>query len=159
MIQRIQTIYLLVAGLILFGLFLFPYVHYNDLVGLGKDVKVTGVYGTSAGLPTHETGFTYILQIIATVIVGLLPLYTIFKFKNRKTQIKLILLNIVLIILLAVWLYASASGHLVTVNQFLGAGTIGVGFFLLPVSIIFLSLALGAIRKDEKLIKSADRLR
>jgi hypothetical protein len=45
------------------------------------------------------------------------------------------------------------------VNQFLGAGTIGVGFFLLPVSIIFLSLALGAIRKDEKLIKSADRLR
>ena len=85
MIQRIQTIYLLVAGLVLFGLFLFPYVHYNDLVGLGKDVKVTGIYGTSAGLPTHETGFYYILQIIATVVVGLLPLYTIFKFKNRKT--------------------------------------------------------------------------
>lgn len=159
MIQRIQTIYLLVAGLILFGLFLFPYVHYNDLVGLGKDVKVTGVYGTSAGLPTHETSFWYILQIIATVVVGLLPIYTIFKFKNRKTQIKLIILDIVLIILLAIWLYASASGHLVTVNQFLGAGAIGVGFFLLPISIIFLSLALGAIRRDEKLIKSADRLR
>lgn len=159
MIQRIQTIYLLVAGLVLFGLFLFPYVHYNDLVGLGKDVKVTGVYGTSAGLPTHETGISYILQIIATVVIGLLPIFTIFKFKNRKTQIKLILLNVVLVILFAVWLYSSASGHLVTVNQFLGAATIGVGFFLLPISIIFLSLALGAIRKDEKLIKSADRLR
>lgn len=159
MIQRIQTIYLFLAGLLLFGLFLFPYIHYNDLVGLGKDVKVTGVYGNSAGLTVHEGGFSYILQLIATVVLGLLPLFTIFKFRNRKTQIKLVVLNIILIMLFGIWLYINAGSHLASVNQFLGAGNIGVGFFLLPIAIIFLSLALGGIRKDEKLIKSADRLR
>ena len=159
MIQRIQSIYLLVAGLLLFGLFLFPYVHYNDLLGLGKDVKVTGVYGVSAGQPVHEGGFLYILQTIVTVVVGLLPIFIIFKYKNRKTQIKLVFLNIFLVVLLAVGLYVNAGNHLSTVNQFLGASNIGVGFFLLPVSIILLALALGGIRRDEKLIKSADRLR
>lgn len=159
MIQRIQTVYLLVAGLVIFCLFLFPYVHYNDLVGLGKDVRVTGVYGVSAGVSVHEGGLTYIFQTIVTIILGVLPIFTIFKFKKRNIQIQLIWCEIVGIILLAIWLYSSASGHLTLVNQYLGAGTIGVGFFLLPIAIIFCALALGGVRRDNKLIRSADRLR
>lgn len=159
MIQRIQTVYLLVAGLIIFGLFLFPYVNYSDLVGLGKNVKVTGIYGVAAGQPVHEGGFGYILQTIMTVLLGVLPIFTIFKFKQRKIQILLIWVEIIAIIFFALWLYSSASTHLSTVNQFLGAGNIGVGFFLLPISIIFCALALGGVRRDDKLIRSADRLR
>ncbi|MCW8312567.1 DUF4293 domain-containing protein [Sphingobacterium sp. InxBP1] len=159
MIQRIQTVYLLVAGLVIFGLFLFPYVNYSDLVGLGKNVKVTGIYGVSAGQPVHEGGFGYILQTIGTVVLGLLPLFTIFKFRQRKVQILLIWIEMVAIIFFGIWLYSSASTHLATVSQFLGAGNIGVGFFLLPIAIIFCALALGGVRRDEKLIRSADRLR
>ncbi|MEZ0452172.1 DUF4293 domain-containing protein [Sphingobacterium thalpophilum] len=159
MIQRIQTVYLLVAGLVIFGLFLFPYVNYSDLVGLGKNVKVTGIYGVSAGQPVHEGGFGYILQTIVTVVLGLLPLFTIFKFRQRKVQILLIWIEMVAIIFFGIWLYSSASTHLATVSQFLGAGNIGVGFFLLPIAIIFCALALGGVRRDEKLIRSADRLR
>ncbi|HBW81313.1 MAG TPA: hypothetical protein DEF78_15590 [Sphingobacterium sp.] len=99
------------------------------------------------------------LQTVATVLLGGLPLFTIFKFKQRKVQLLLIWVEVVAIILFAVWLYSSASTHLATVNQFLGAGNIGVGFFLLPISIIFCALAMGGVRKDEKLIRSADRLR
>lgn len=159
MIQRIQTVYLLVAALVIFGLFLFPYVNYSDLVGLGKNVKVTGIYGVSAGQPVHEGGFGYILQSIVTVVLGLLPLFTIFKFRQRKVQILLIWIEMVAIIFFGIWLYSSASTHLATVSQFLGAGNIGVGFFLLPIAIIFCALALGGVRRDEKLIRSADRLR
>lgn len=159
MIQRIQTVYLLIAGLVLFGLFLFPYVNYSDLVGLGKNVKVTGVYGITAGQAVHERNFSYILQTVATVVLGLLPIFTIFKFKQRKVQLLLIWVEIIAILFFAIWLYSSASTHLSTVGQFLGAGNIGVGFFLLPISIIFCALALGGVRRDEKLIRSADRLR
>jgi len=53
----------------------------------------------------------------------------------------------------------SASSTLSLISQSFGAANIGVGFFLLPVAVIFLSMAIGGIRKDEKLIKSADRLR
>lgn len=159
MIQRIQTVYLLIAGLVLFGLFLFPYVNYSDLVGLGKNVKVTGVYGVTAGQAVHERNFSYILQTVATVVLGLLPIFTIFKFKQRKVQLLLIWVEIIAILFFAIWLYSSASTHLSTVGQFLGAGNIGVGFFLLPISIIFCALALGGVRRDEKLIRSADRLR
>jgi len=86
-------------------------------------------------------------------------LFTIFQFKNRKLQLKLIYAEIVLICLFGIWLIVSASGTLSLINQSIGAQSIGIGFILLPVSILFLAMAAGAIRKDEKLIKSADRLR
>jgi len=44
MIQRIQTVWLLLSSLVLFALFMFPFVGYIDLVGLGKNIYVTGVY-------------------------------------------------------------------------------------------------------------------
>ncbi len=158
MIQRIQSIWLLLAAAVILALFMFPYAQFGDFAGLAKAVKITGVYGVGPdGHPLRET--TFILQIIGTVIVGLLPIFTIFKFKSRKVQKQLIFLNIVLIILFAIWLYSTASTALSTYNQYLGANNIGVGFFLLPIAIIFLSMALGAIRKDDLLIKSADRLR
>lgn len=158
MIQRIQSVWLLLAGVVIFALFMFPYLQYIDVVGLGKAVKISGVYGVGPdGQPLKETSF--ILQLIATVLLGLLPIFTIFQYKSRKTQKQLIFLNMVLIVLFAGWMYATASSTLASVNQYLGASNIGVGFFLLPIAIIFLSMALGAIRKDDLLIKSADRLR
>jgi len=157
MIQRIQSIWLFLAGAIIFALFLFPYLQYIDIAGLGKVLKVTGAYTSIGGEPRREDFF--VLQTIVTVLVGLLPIFTIFKFKNRKTQIQLIYLNFVVILLLGLWLYVTASKTLASVQQFLGASNIGVGFFLLPISLIFLSMALSAIRRDDKLIRSADRLR
>lgn len=157
MIQRIQTIWLLLAAIVLFGLFLFPYLNYNDLVSLGKKLYVTGTYSeVNAASIKQEANW---LLTAGAVVVGLLPLYIIFQYKNRKRQTKLIYLAIVLICLLAVWLFVTASATLSTMSQSIGANNIGVGFFLLPIAIIFLALAIGGIRNDEKLIKSADRLR
>lgn len=157
MIQRVQTIWLLLASVMLFGLFIFPYVNYIDLVGLGKKLYVTGSYTAVNGEPVKQSSF--ILQTIAAALVAAFPLFIIFKYKDRKLQIRLIFLEIVLIFLMAIWLYVSSSQTLSMTSQYLGANNIGIGFFLLPIAIIFLSMALGAIRKDEKLIKSAERLR
>jgi len=157
MLQRIQTIWLLLASLIILGLFLFPYVSYIDLVGLGKMILVSGEYGAVNNELVKQEGF--ILQIIGTIVLALIPLVIIFQYKNRKLQIKLIYVEIVLIFLFGVWLYFSASQTLSLINQSVDSKNIGVGIFLLPISIVFLCMALAGIRKDEKLIKSADRLR
>jgi len=75
-------------------------------------------------------------------------------FKNRKSQFIINRLNIILnFILLAVFVYSSltASGEMEVSEK-------GVG--ILPVvSIVLLVLANKAIKKDEDLVKSVDRLR
>jgi uncharacterized membrane protein len=157
MIQRIQTIWLLLATVVILGLFMFPYLNYIDLVGLGKKLFVTGEYSAVNNESVKQSNF--ILQTIATIVVALVPLATIFQFKNRKLQIKLIFVSIALIALLGIWMYITSNNTLELISQSFGANNIGVGFFLLPISIIFLAMALGGIRNDEKLIKSADRLR
>lgn len=157
MIQRIQSIWLLLASLVIFGLFLFPYLNYIDLVGLGKKLYVSGAYTAVNNEVVKQE--TYVLQTIATVVLGLIPLLTIFLYKNRKLQLKLIYLQIALVVLFAIWLYFSATAVLTLISQSVGANNIGVAFFLLPVSVILLAMAIGGIRNDEKLIKSADRLR
>jgi len=157
MIQRIQTVWLLLSSLVLFTLFLFPYVSYIDLVGLGKNIYVSGVYSSVNNVATKES--TFLLMTIATVVLALIPLFIIFKYKNRKTQLSLILVQVILICLFAIWMFISANNILSLINQSIGANNIGIGFFLLPVSILFLGLAIRGIRNDNKLIKSADRLR
>ncbi len=157
MIQRIQSVWLLLAALVLSGLFLFPYLNYIDLVGLGKKLYVTGAYSAVNNEAIKQEN--YLMQTIVTVLLILLPIYTIFQYKNRKRQLQLIFIEIFLIVLFAVLLFFSAHSTLSLISQHFGAENIGVGFFLLPVAIILLAMAIGAIRKDEKLIKSADRLR
>ena len=157
MIQRIQSVWLFLASVTLFALFLFPYLQYSDIDGVGKALKITGVYHGLDGQAIRDEFF--ILQTVATVLLGIFPLYIIFLFRNRKQQLRFIVLEIILVVLFGGWLYVAASGALTEANQSLSARNIGVGFFLLPISIIFLLMAMGGIRKDEKLIKSADRLR
>lgn len=157
MIQRIQSIWLFLASVAIFALFLFPYLQYSDIAGIGQALKVTGKFHGLEGQAIREELFLF--QTIAAVLLGFFPLYIIFQYKNRKLQIQLIVLEVVLIVLFGFWLYTAASSALTEARQFLSARNIGVGFFLLPISIIFLLMAMGGIRKDERLIRSAERLR
>jgi len=157
MIQRIQTLWLLAAAVILLGLFVFPYVSFIDLVGLGKQIYVTGIYSSNNNESVRESAS--IALAIYAGIVTIVPLLIVFQYKNRKRQVLFIIVEIVLIVLLGIWMWSAAHTTLDVISQKLQAGNIGVGFFLLPVAIIFLGMAIGGIRRDEKLIKSADRLR
>lgn len=157
MIQRIQTVWLLLASGTLLLLFLFPYLQYFDNFGVAMAIKITGIYqGVSAGVVQIKS---LILQTIITVIVALIPLFTIFNYKDRKKQLKLTYLNILLTFLLGIWFYFTAQSAVQEVNRSIELGNIGIGALLVPISIIFLFLAAKGIRKDEKLIKSVDRLR
>src|SRR5690606_16043575 len=127
MIQRIQSIWLFLASVTLFALFLFPYLQYSDMSGVGRALKITGVYHGLAGQAIRDEFF--VLQTVATVLLGIFPLYIIFLFRNRKQQVRLILVEIILLLLFGGWLYGTASNALTEANQFLSARNIGVGFF------------------------------
>jgi len=157
MIQRIQTIWLLLASGTLLLLFLFPYLQYFDGFGVAMAIKITGIYqGVSAGVIQTKS---FILQTITTVIVALIPLITIFNYKNRKKQLKITYLNILITLLLGAWFYFTAQSAVQDVNKSIELGNIGIGALLVPINVIFLFLAIKGIKNDEKLIKSVDRLR
>ena len=85
----------------------------------------------------------------------LIQVISIFSFKNRKSQFILGRLNIILnFILLGVFVYQSLnlSGETDVSEK-------GIGMILPIFSIVFLALANKAIKKDEDLVKSVDRLR
>lgn len=157
MIQRIQTVWLLLASATLFLLFLFPYLQYFDNAGVAMAVKITGIYqGVAAGVVQVKQ---FILQIIAAVLIALVPLVAIFNFRDRKKQLKITYLNVVISLLFGIWMYFTANSALADVEKSLELSNIGIGALIVPINVIFLCLAAKGIRKDEKLIKSVDRLR
>jgi len=136
MLQRIQSVYLILAAGNALGLiFLFHLWITND--------------GASVFAKNE-------LPILAAFVVsGILALVSILMFKNRKLQFVLGRLNIILnFFLLGFFVYLSLniSGETVVSEK-------GIGMFLPIISIVFLALANKAIKKDEDLVKSVDRLR
>jgi MFS superfamily sulfate permease-like transporter len=155
MLQRIQSIYLLFAALVILALFLFPVAHNVYLNGIPSTIKVTGIYQDVNGVQQLTTPFTVLS--IATAIVGLIPLVIIFLYKNRKQQINLCYAAILVIIGYSFWLSQAVKtaidGFVMKTSNF------GIGVLLFSISIVLMILAVKSIQKDEKLVKSADRLR
>jgi len=155
MLQRIQSIYLLLAGLAIFALFLFPLVHNVYIDDKLVSIMVTGVFQYVNGQPVHAQTFTALT--IATAIVGLIPLIIIFLYKNRKKQIALCYIALLAIIGYSFWMAQTAKGVMGAIQ--IDTHNWGIGLFLSSISILLIIFALKAIQRDEKLVKSADRLR
>lgn len=155
MIQRIQTIWLFLASLALFCMFLFPYLQIVSPEGRAQAIKVTGVYEQINNAPVKTQEFIGFSAL--TLVIALLPLVVIFFYRDRKKQIALSYLVIISIIGFGFWLAQTAKGIIGDIT--LDIPNYGIGVLLPSVAIIFMILALKGIRKDEKLIKSVDRLR
>src|ERR1700761_6229770 len=155
MLQRVQSIYLLLASLALFALFLFPLVHNVYVDGKPVSVAVTGIYQDVNGQHTHTQFFAGLT--IATAIIALVPLVIIFLYKNRKQQIALCYSALLVIIAFSYWMAQTVKGKMGAIQ--LDTHNWGIGLFASSASIIFISLAISAIKRDDKLVKSADRLR
>ena len=136
MLQRIQTVYLLIAAVSSAGL-----------------IFVFHLWTNTAEIPVFaKDDYLYFGLFLGS---ALLSLISIFSYKNRKAQFMLGRLNIILnFILLVLFVVQSLnlSGEADVSEK-------GIGILLPILSIVFLVLANKAIKKDEDLVKSADRLR
>jgi len=155
MIQRVQSIFFLLASLALLALFLFPLVHGITVDGVVENIKIDGVYQTVNGQLVRTVSF--LMLTIATVLLAVVPLIALFMFNNRKLQLALAYGGILAIIGLSFWMSQTVQGLLHGAT--LRTDNYGIGMLLSSVSIVFLLGAARGIKKDEKLIKSADRLR
>lgn len=155
MLQRIQSVYLFLAGLVIFALFIFPLVHNVSFAAMPSTITVTGVYVQGSVQQMHVKPFTGLE--IATVIVGLLPMVLIFLYSNRKRQIMLCYVYIFLLFGYTYW-QTQVVKELLDVSTF-KIGNFGIGVLLCPISIVLTLVAIKAIQRDEKLVRSADRLR
>jgi len=155
MIQRVQSIYLFLATLAIAALFLFPLVHNVYVDNKPTTIMVTGTYQDVNGQQTHIDHFVALTAV--TGVAAFIPLVIIFLYKNRKQQIALCYSAMLLIIGYSFWI-AQASKAIVG-EITLQTNNYGIGMLLCPLAIVFFLLAIKGIQRDEKLIKSADRLR
>lgn len=145
MIQRVQSIWLLLAALCAAALFMVDIFR--------ADAAVPGMAAYHIRVNDHFPS-----MLIALVLVAL-PFIAIFMFKNRKQQRLMAVLTIVLTIaFLALSLMRVTNLEAKTIPAITG-GTYWIGAVLPVVSLIFLILAIRGINKDEKLVRAADRLR
>jgi hypothetical protein len=155
MIQRIQTLYLLLAtALMSLTLFLPLATIWQE----GNEVIVKawfadGTEGFKAPLPLY-------LGIILSVATAL-PFITIFLFKKRMVQIRLCVSEIVLLlgsaVLVALYCYRMCD-VLAELMQNINF-TLGFAALMPVVAIIPVALAIRGIARDEALIRSLDRIR
>lgn len=155
MLQRIQSIYLFLAGLAILALYLFPLAHNVYVDNKPISISVTGTYVDANGQQVAQDHFVALSAV--TAVVGILPFILIFLYKNRKQQIALCYSTILVIIGYSFWIAQQAKS--VTGGVTLSTSNFGIGLFLCPVAILLLIMAVKGIQRDEKLIKSADRLR
>lgn len=93
---------------------------------------------------------------ISLVVSALLSLYSIFLFKNRKSQIAWVK-RAALVQVIALGFSTGVFFSLGGIGTYLWDEAIGTGFIVL--SFAFQLLALKFIHKDDKLVKSMDRIR
>lgn len=148
MIQRIQTVYLLLIT-ILAVLFLSGNIL---LFSDGSAITFSGVSDTT--MANDSKSIPLLSAILA--LVPIVSFVTIFIFKNRKLQIQLILALVILILIEIATVAYLAYTLVVAHSAELGPGPKMV---LPPVMLVLAFLAYRGIKKDENLVKSYDRLR
>ncbi|MGA3014785.1 MAG: DUF4293 domain-containing protein [Bacteroidales bacterium] len=156
MIQRIQSFYLLIVAIACTLLFFFPMIDYLDPLRGTYKLFATGMksYADLPGIIFFWETSPLLILVCASLILAVIA---IFLFKKRNLQLRLVNINSfinILLIGLVFLLYSRIFEHrlgIPSMYQF--------GMYIPLISLIFLVLASRAIRKDEELIKSSDRLR
>jgi hypothetical protein len=154
MIQRIQTVYLITAVILLVFLVFFPFAEFvraTDDIIFSLNIKEL----ISEADSLVEKFPVYPLTILFS-LCGIITLAIIFLYKKRMLQIRLCVLNILLLVGLQGIMY-----YYVRFAQTFLNGIVSYKiFFVFPlVSAILVFIALRAIARDEALVRSLDRLR
>lgn len=138
MIQRIQSVWLLIASILSFTTLKFSFY--------GGNIVENGV-STFIDYTAKEN----LLILVLTVAVAVAALVSIFLYKDRKQQMKIIAVTLIIDIVTIILMYVNTKKF--------ESGTIALTSILYFATPVFFIMALLAIWKDEKLVKSADRLR
>ena len=147
-IQRIQSVYLLIAVILMAVFAFFPALTFE--LG-GREF----VYGA---LEAGKVGVTHIdpLMLTLVILICFLALIDIFLYKNLQRQMTVCFVDIIIGLAMLI---------AICIEAFIVSGKDGLTlrwqwYLILPVlSIIFLMLAHKAMSRDKKMLRDSDRLR
>ena len=149
MIQRIQSVYLFLVTLIL---------SISAFIAQGYFLTVDGAQYNfkPLGLVVEDQSFSTWALIALLLISALIALFTLFVYRSRPHQIRLCILNILLLL----GYYGAFTFYVIKIKSDLDAEFIPSWTIGLPgVAIILTYLALRGVAKDEALVRSYNRIR
>jgi Ca2+/Na+ antiporter len=138
MIQRQQSLWLLLAAVASFLSFKFPFYTGNI------------VENNITRFEELEGGSNFFLLVVTGASV-LISAITIFLYKDRKAQLKLAIVGIMISIILLILYFTQLKKF--------SNGNFALTSILVLVILIGYIMAAKGIRRDEKLVKSLDKLR
>ena len=141
MIQRLQSVWLLLAAAAAFCSLQFSF--YSGNIIAANQAKSFAVLNAQSNL----------LLLILSAGVGIASLISIFLYRNRKTQLRIVLVTLLVSIINLVLFFTQTKKFVP------GESSYNLTAIFAIVVPVFLILAMRGIKKDEKLVKSLDRLR
>jgi hypothetical protein len=159
MIQRVQTVFLLLVAIAMVTSTLTPiWLQVNPMQT--QSMEMTAWYTTIREIPGGN-----IISQSANIYIGILALltavmaiYSLLKYKNRKKQLLLNMINALLMgLTLGLVVYTSFKAN-EGFNPAVG-GAFVLGFYSIALGLILNLVANRFIRKDEMLVRSVDRIR
>lgn len=158
MLQRVQTIYLLLASVSGALTFFLPYAQFyeNDVMLL--EYAAFGVFNVQSDVLEMTSPLSLPLWIFA-ILSTVLPLVIVGFYKNRKRQLQLNRLAYVVYLCYFILIYFGIQN----ISEAFYNGTAAIlyhaGFYGPVAAIAFSFLAARGIKKDEELVRSIDRIR
>jgi glucan phosphoethanolaminetransferase (alkaline phosphatase superfamily) len=158
MLQRIQSVFLLIMALAMLAMFFVP-IAVTISPDTPETVILNAFYMTWENTETGQilSKPTWYISALALLSI-LVSSYSITRWDNRLTQMKLGLLNSLLVAgVVGLNAYFATKGKTLIASN--PPANFTLGFFLPVIALLFNSLANRFIRRDEKLVRDADRLR
>ena len=179
MIQRIQSLLLLLAACAIMTLFVFPIAKYQGQTSVGTTVsaelklipesnpQMLDQITSGGDVVVDQASFIKVWPLtVLAVVVGLIALVSIFLYRNRMLQMRLVavgfLLNVVYVFLVFFWAVDKFDTVIRALPEFVQsdlAMTYSLGTWTPIVSVVLLFFAQRAIKSDEAKVRAADRLR
>lgn len=142
MIQRKQTLWLLLAALCSIAGLKLSFFYVSPLVLTGQ---------LNNGVIVEINGMTNLWLNVFSISTGVLSLLAVFLFQNRKLQIRICLVGLLTELLVILGYYQTIKTY--------AESKPALGLICQILIVASLLLAIGGIRKDEKIIAESDRLR
>jgi glucan phosphoethanolaminetransferase (alkaline phosphatase superfamily) len=157
MIQRIQTLFLALVSASMIGFVMMPVWHKTSADG-GQSVSFSATQLVhTQGIITNVTPVWYVAGLAVLVALG--ALFAIFQYRNRMRQALICAINSIMltgVVGVTMYFVFGKAQKIFDTNE---QGEIGIGFYALLAGLVFNFLANRAIRRDEKLVRSQDRMR
>ena len=159
MIQRIQSFYIILVVILCAVMFVLPLSVYRSKVD-GVELVIVNRLLVHSGGEAEMASLAVLPEAILSMAVGLISLSAFFFFRRRDLQIRLCRISFLLLTLLIFCLFFFEEQIMkgrFAANEQSSAFLPGSYAPLLAIGFIF--LAIRAIRKDDDLVRSADRIR